>query len=83
MNLVVEGLGWAGAVLVLGAYLLVTTRTLSGQSALFQLMNLIGAIGLTINSIWHDAWPLASLDGAWAAIAVVALFQLARHRRGG
>lgn len=76
MNFAAEALGWIGAGLVLGAYLLVTTRTLSGQSGAFQLMNLFGAVGLTINGVWHDAWALVALDGAWATIAIVALIQM-------
>ena len=77
----VEAGGWIGAVLVLGAYLLVSTKRLAGDSALFQWMNMIGAAGLTLVSAWHAAWPAAWLDGAWAIVGLVALIGIARRRR--
>ena len=77
----VEAAGWVGAVLVLGAYLLVSIKRLAGDSALFQWMNMIGAAGLTMVSAWHAAWPAAWLDGAWTLVGLVALIGIWRARR--
>lgn len=77
----VELAGWAGSALVLGAYLLVSMARLSAQSVAFQWMNVIGAIGLTINSLWHGAIPPAALDAAWALVGAVALARIAAGAR--
>ena len=69
----VEAAGWIGAVLILIAYLLVTMGRLTGKSAAFQWMNLVGAAGFTINGWWHRAIPSAALNVIWMLIAAFAL----------
>lgn len=80
MTLAIEAIGWAAALLILASYLLVSTGRLSGTSATFQWMNVVGAAGFIINSGWHGALPSAVLNIAWAAIGVVTLIRLARAR---
>ena len=80
LELAVEVAGWGGAVLILGAYFLLTLGKLAARSLAYQAMNLLGAVGFVINSGWHGAIPNAALNVAWAAIAVYALIQLARRR---
>ncbi len=70
--------GWTGTVLVLGSYALVSSGKLPPRSALYQGMNVVGAIGLGVNSGWNGAWPSAGLNVVWLAIAVVAI---RRNRR--
>jgi Na+/proline symporter len=36
-------------------------------------MNLLGAIGLAINSGWNGAWPSAGLNLVWLVIAILAI----------
>lgn len=80
-TLLVEGAGWAGAVLILSGYFLVTTGKVTGRSPLFQWMNLIGAAGFVVNGWWHGALPLAVLNVIWMGIALFALAGIARRRR--
>ena len=72
--------GWAGAVLVLGAYILVTIGRLTGRSPLFQWMNLVGAAGFLLNGWWHGALPSATLNLIWMLFAAGALWNLWRHK---
>lgn len=81
MLIAVEFAGWTGALLILLAYLLVTSGRVTGQSLAFQLMNLFGAAGFTINGWWHGALPSASLNLIWMGIAAVALWGIWRRRR--
>ncbi|MDQ2878293.1 MAG: hypothetical protein M3R41_04380 [Pseudomonadota bacterium] len=81
MNIVIEAIGWAAAVLILASYLLVSTGRLSGQSAAFQWMNVAGAAGFIVNSGAHGAWPSAILNVAWCAIGVATLWHIATRRR--
>ena len=76
VEIAVEIAGWIGAALILLAYLLVTTGRLTGQSPLFQWMNLVGAAGFVINGWWHDAIPSTALNVVWMLIALVALWRL-------
>lgn len=74
--------GWAGAGLILAAYLLVSMGRMTGKSPLFQWMNLVGAAGFVINSGYHGAVPSAVLNVIWMGIGIVSLLQIRRLRRG-
>lgn len=80
-EILIEAAGWTGAVLVLGAYVLVTLGRLSGQSAIFQAMNLVGAAGFVVNTWWHGAIPSMVLNIVWTGIGFVALWRIARRRK--
>jgi hypothetical protein len=49
---------------------------LTGQSALYQAMNVAGAAGFVVNGWWHRAVPSASLNVVWALIGGVALWRI-------
>jgi hypothetical protein len=70
--------GWVGMVLLLGAFALVTRGSLEGTSRVYQLMNLVGAALLILNSGYYRAWPSAVLNVVWVGIGV---FGLVRSRR--
>lgn len=74
----IECAGWLGALLILGAYGLVTTGKLNASSAPYQWMNIVGAVGFIINSGWNGAWPSAWLNIVWLAIGI---YGIARGRR--
>lgn len=78
MNLAIEIVGWAGAILILAAYFLVSTGRLDARHAPFQWMNLAGAAGFVVNSGFHGAWPSTILNVIWIGIAAASLFRLAR-----
>jgi hypothetical protein len=80
VEIAVEVAGWAGAALILLAYLMVTMGRLTGQSFAFQWMNLVGAAGFVINGWWHEALPSASLNVVWMLIAAVALWRLWKRK---
>jgi Na+/proline symporter len=67
--------------LVLGSYALISSGKLQPRSALYQGMNLVGAIGLAINSGWNGAWPSAGLNVVWLGIALVAMRRNRRRAR--
>ena len=71
-QLAVEVVGWAGAVLILLAYLLLSAGRLTGQSLTYQAMNVLGAAGFVVNGWWHRALPSAVLNILWLGIGVFA-----------
>jgi hypothetical protein len=77
----VEVAGWAGAALILLAYLLLSMGRLTGQSPAYQWMNVFGAAGFVINGWWHGALPSAVLNVLWLLIGGFALWRISRRRR--
>lgn len=81
MEILIEVVGWLGALLVLGAYILVSAGRLSGSSAVFQWMNALGASFFVFNTWWHGAIPSMVLNIIWAAIGFVALCRISHARQ--
>ena len=77
----IETAGWSGAFLILLAYLLLSMGRLTGRSAPYQAMNVVGAAGFVVNGWWHRALPSASLNVVWALIGAVALWRILRRAR--
>ena len=77
MSLFVAVVGWSGAIIVLASYVLLSTRRLDGNSITYHVMNLLGAIGVGVNSAWNGAVPSTAVNAIWMGIAIYAL---TRHR---
>ena len=75
MGLTVQIAGWVGTVLILVAYFLLSFNKISATSRNYQLMNLIGAVGLGINVFCQQAWPALVLEIIWGTIAILALLR--------
>lgn len=73
MSLFVAMLGWAGAILVLASYVLLSTRRIDGHSLTYHVINLLGAIGVGANSAWNGAIPSTAVNVIWMGIAIYAL----------
>ncbi len=78
-EILVEIAGWVGALLILGAYALLTAERVTSRSALYQGMNVGGAAGFIVNGWWHGAIPSAALNVIWMLIGVVALWRILRR----
>jgi hypothetical protein len=76
----VEVAGWAGAVLILLAYLFLSAGKLTGQSLVYQGMNVVGAAGFVINGWWHGAIPSAALNVLWLLIGGIASWRIIKRR---
>ena len=77
----VEVVGWAGASLILLAYLLLSAGKLTGHSLVYQAMNVVGAAGFIVNGWWHGAIPSAVLNVIWMLIGTIALWRILARRR--
>ena len=73
-----DAIGWVGAIALLIAYALVSSKRLEGDSAAFQLLNISGSILLAANTIFYGSYPSTFVNLIWAVIAVVAI---ARRKR--
>ncbi len=72
-NLVVDIIGWAGAVVLLSAYGLVSTKKLEGDSVPYQLLNLAGGLLLIVNTVYYGAYPSSTVNLIWSLIAILTL----------
>jgi hypothetical protein len=73
----IEIVGWAAAVIIVGAYALLSAGRLDGRSTLYHGLNIVGAVGFVVNSGYNGAFPSAALNVIWIGIG---LFGLARSR---
>lgn len=74
--MIYELVGWGGTFAILLAYLLVTTKKLSADDKIYQLLNVIGAAGIIINSSVHGAIPSVGLNTAWFLIGMYGLIKI-------
>lgn len=75
MDVLWEIAGWAGAALILSAYLSVSMGWLKAGRR-FQMANLIGACAFIVNGAVHEAWPSVVTNIAWFLISAVALVRM-------
>ena len=80
LELAIEVIGWAAALLILAAYALLTAGKLEAQSRAYQWMNVLGAAGFIVNSGWNGAIPSAALNVVWAGIGLAALWRIAKRK---
>jgi hypothetical protein len=81
VKIAIDIVGWIGALGILAAYALVSNGRLRPASHAYQGLNLVGAIGLAINTWYYAAYPSTALNVVWAAIALYAIASLVRGRR--
>ncbi|MDG2536503.1 hypothetical protein P5Y53_02375 [Dyella jiangningensis] len=75
--------GYIGVVLVLLAFLLLQAHKLHGNGLVYQLMNVLGALGVILSLIFGVAmnWPAFLMQVAWIVIGVYGVVHSARARR--
>ena len=78
--LIIEVLGWIGAILIALAYFLLVHHDLSSRSKPYQWMNLVGAALLGINTFANSAFPSLTINIVWILIAIYGLTKSFRKR---
>ena len=76
MEVIIEIIGWIGTFFVVLAYFLVSYKKIQPTSKEYQLLNLFGALGISINVWHHQAWPSFALQIVWGVIALIALLKI-------
>ena len=77
MKLIIDVGGWLGAILLLLAYFLVSTKRVGGTSIRYQGLNVVGSVLVGANAFYYSALPSFSINVVWIMIGVAAL----AHRR--
>ena len=78
--IVIEAIGWAAAVIILAAYILLSLGKLQARAYVYQFMNVVGAAGFVVNSGYNGAIPSAALNVVWGAIGLFTLWSVWRQR---
>ena len=78
LKIMIEIIGWTAAVMMLSAYVLLTTGRLRSLSPTYQLLNVLSGAGFIVNSGWNGAYPSAALNLIWMSIGLYGLFRGAR-----
>ena len=76
MKYVVELAGWYGVIAILAAYGLVSFNMVGANGIVYQFLNLTGGGSIALISIRKRAFQPATLNIAWALVALVALIRL-------
>ena len=69
----IELAGWLGAVFYVLAYLLLTLGKLSSQGIPFHLLNILGALGLIVHSLYSGSLPSLAVNVVWMGIGLAAI----------
>lgn len=74
--------GYVGVLLVLLAFLLLQAHKLHGNGLNYQLMNIVGALGVMLSLVFGSFnAPAFVLEAAWAAIGIYGVLRGIRVRR--
>ncbi len=72
-DVLIDILGWIGAIALLVAYALISAKRVEGDSRGYQLLNLVGSILLLLNTLYYGAYPSSFLNLFWMGVALYAL----------
>ena len=76
MKLLIDILGWVGAVAVLVAYGLNSYQKLRSDSITFYLLNIVGGIILVIYTVYKEAFANTFINVVWVIVAIPALIKV-------
>ncbi len=76
-------LGWIGTLSYLLAYFLLSIKKIKSTQALYHCMNIIGAIGLTVNALHYADIPNVVVNIAWGLIALGAIVFISKKKEKG
>lgn len=79
-DLTADVIGWIGAVALLVAYGMISAGKFKAEDLNYQGLNVVGSLGLIVNSAWYGAFPSAALNVIWIGIGLFALRRVLRSR---
>jgi len=74
MKVLVEVVGWVGAIMMLSAYVLLTLGRLKSQSPVYHWLNIVSGAGLIVNSGFNGAYPSVCINVVWLIIGLYGVF---------
>lgn len=68
-------IGWVGMVLVLAAYILLSTNKIKNGYT-YQVLNLVAAVCMAIGLFPKNAWFSFTLQVVWGVVALIAIMKM-------
>ncbi|MBT5074078.1 MAG: hypothetical protein HOH18_05540 [Kordiimonadaceae bacterium] len=78
LKLLMDGIGWLGALSLLSAYLLVSNGKIEPKTFLYQGLNIFGSFCLIANTYYYGTMSLVFLNSVWALIGIAVLINKSR-----
>lgn len=75
-------IGWLGFIFCSLAYLLLNLTVLQFNDRLYQVLNVIGGIGLVISACYFRDMPNIAANGIWVLIALFGIIRYFRQHSG-
>lgn len=72
-------IGWVGMILVLIAYILLSTNKIKNGYT-YQWLNLLAAACMAIGLLPKDAWFSFTLQVVWGIVAIIAIIKLGQKK---
>ncbi len=74
-------LGWVGSFAYLLAYLLLSLNKLKAGQKAYHVLNVVGALGLTVNALFIRDYPNVLVNIVWGLIALMAILLIVLKKR--
>lgn len=75
-NLLVQTMGWVGVASLLSGYALVSFGFLPTQSIWFHIFNVVGAVGLLVETSYVRNWQPVVVNSIYGALAIYAIIRI-------
>jgi hypothetical protein len=72
----IDIVGWICSAAVVSAYALISLNRLDSRSKVYQVLNLVGSMGLVVNTAYYRAYPSTFVNIVWLVIAALALVRI-------
>ena len=72
-SVIIECIGWIGAICVLIAFFLISTKRTDVSKPTYHWLNIVGALGLIIHTSYNGAFPSAFVNIIWVGVAIYSL----------
>ena len=79
-NLLIDIMGWAGSVLLIAAYVMVSKKRIDPESKLYHGLNIGGSIFLIINSGYYGAFPSTAVNVIWVFIGLFYILKITNKK---
>lgn len=73
-------IGWLGFIFCSMAYLLLNLKVLRFDNPFYQVLNVIGGIGLVISACYFKDTPNLAANGIWVLIALFGIVRYSKRR---
>lgn len=70
LEIVVEVMGWAASILIVGSYALNIWGKIHANSKSYVWANIIGGLFFVVNTYYHQAYPSMMVNIVWVIIAI-------------